>query len=215
MTVAVLGGTGKLGHALALRLAVAGHAVVLGSRDPQRAEAAAAQLAQRTGRPVRGATNAGAAGQAEVVVVAVPAQAQPATLQSVRCAVAGKVVVDCTVCLDPADPSRWAPPDEGSAALRARALLPDARLVSAFHTLSARALAAGDAGPEAGDGLVAADDAEAKAIVMELGRSCGIRCVDCGDLAHAAVLEHLTPLLIGLNRRHRRHSAGVRIVGLE
>jgi NADPH-dependent F420 reductase len=213
MKVAVLGGTGRLGAALAHRLARAGHEVVVGSRDVARAGGAAAEIAARSGGRVSGADNPAAARAADVVVVAVPCAAQAEVLGSVRDAVRGKVVIDCTVCLDPEDPTRWLPPPEGSAALRARALLPEARVASAFHTLSAAALRA-DGAAELGDGLVAADDPEARAVAMEVGAACGLRCVDAGDLEHGAVLEHLTPFLIGLNRRYRRRSAGVRIVGL-
>jgi NADPH-dependent F420 reductase len=217
MEIAMVGGTGRLGSALALRLARAGYPVIVGSRDAARARQAAAELAQRSGGEVRGADNREAAAAAEVVFVTVPSAAHPETLRGLHGLVDGKVVVDCTVYLDPADPTRWAPPPEGSAALRARAVLPEARVVSAFHTLSAKALAGPaqrGAGEPAADGLVAGDDPEAKATVMRLGEACGLRCVDCGDLGHAAVLEHLTPLLIGLNRRYRRSSAGIRVTGL-
>lgn len=215
MKITIIGGTGNLGYGLALRFARAGHAVTIGSRTREKAEAAAAEAAQALGATVivAGADNAAAAAGAELVVVAVPFEAQQATLESIREAVAGKVVVDTTVPLAEGDPTCGQMVPEGSAAERAQVLLPGVRLVAAFHHVGARALIKLDK-PVETDVLVCGDDTEAKALVLPLAECLGTRAVDCGPLRQAQVLERITPLLIGLNIIYKKRHTGLRLTGL-
>ncbi|MEA2176873.1 MAG: 8-hydroxy-5-deazaflavin:NADPH oxidoreductase [Solirubrobacteraceae bacterium] len=217
--VAIVGGTGDLGFALGLRLAAAGLAVVLGSRDAERAAGAAAEVQSRVpGARVRGAHNADAAGAAGAVVLAVPFESQARTIGDLREALsAGQVLIDATVPLATAVGGRptqtvavWA----GSAAQQAQALVPDGvRVVSALHTVAAASLADLDRALDE-DVLVCGDRADDKAVVAALlDRIPGLRCVDAGRLEMSRVVEQLTALMISINIRHKAH-AGIRIAGL-
>lgn len=215
MDIAVLGGTGNLGYGLAARMAAAGHRVFIGSRDAQRAQAAAAALNELTStQNLIGRTNAQAIEQAEIVIVAVPAAAQAETLQGIAAAVGDRVIVDATVSLNPKDVTSTLPPEEGSCALRARALLPEgSRVVAAFHTLSGKLLA--DLSKEvSADALVCGDHADAKGTVGVLCESMGMKAIDVGPLSRSSTLEQLTAMIIGLNKRYRRAHVGVHFTGL-
>ncbi len=210
--LAIVGGTGQLGSGLARRWVAAGHAVVLGSRDPGKAAAAAAALAAEIGGRIEGASNLEAARAAEIVVVAVPFASHEATLVEIAPAVAGKIVVDAVVPLVPPRVAVAQLPPEGSAARIAARLLPEARVVSAFHNVAAAKLASGEA--IECDTLVFGDDAEAKAAVIALADAAGTRGIDGGALANSAAAEAFTSVLIGLNRRYRVGAAGLRITGI-
>ncbi|MQA16429.1 MAG: NADPH-dependent F420 reductase, partial [Pseudonocardiaceae bacterium] len=139
LTVGVLGGTGPQGRGLAYRWAVAGLPVVIGSRDAERADKAAAELAERSGSDLpRGADNAACAAAADVVLVAVPYDGHAALLEPLRDPLAGKIVIDCVNALafDSRGPAALAVP-EGSAAQQAESLLPESRVTAAFHHVSA------------------------------------------------------------------------------
>lgn len=214
MKIAIIGGTGNLGYGLALRLANAGHEVVVGSRTAQKAIQAAAEGNAALGRELlQGADNTSAAADAEVIILSVPFEAQEATLTSLAAATAGKVVVDATVPLAQGDPTVVAMPSEGSAAERAQRLLPAARVVAAFHHVGAKALTKLDK-PVETDVLVCGDDPEAKAAVIGLTAALGTRGFDCGPLRQAQALERITPLLIGLNIRYKKRHTGLRLTGL-
>lgn len=214
MKIAIIGGTGNLGYGLALRLGNAGHAVVIGSRTAEKALAAAAEGNGALGCEVLGGTdNVTAATGAEVVILSVPYEAQEATLASIAGAVAGKVVVDATVPLAPGDPTAVSMPPEGSAAERTQRMLPDAKVVAAFHHVGAKALTKLDK-PVDTDVLVCGDDAAAKEVVAALAEALGTRAIDCGPLRQAQTLERITPLLIGLNIRYKKRHTGLRLTGL-
>lgn len=135
MKIAVLGGTGKEGSGLALRWAHAGHEVIVGSRDADKARRAAEELNQMLGQPrVQGMDNLSAAQAAEVVVLSVPYAAHLDTLNAVRSALAGKVVIDVTVPLDPQDITRVRVPPAGSAAKEAQAAYPRRTSSPLFRT---------------------------------------------------------------------------------
>ena len=210
--VAVVGGSGAEGSALAARWARAGRRVVIGSRSAGRAAAAAAALAVH-GR-VDGAANRDAAEAADIVVLTVPFAAQRAILADVRGAVAGKIVVDATAPLVPPRVSRVRLPPEGSAAQAAQAALgAGVRVVSAFQNVAAGALADPEA-EVACDVLVCGDDAEARAATVRLVEAAGLRGLEAGPLANAAAAEALTSALIWINRRYGAEGAGIRITGL-
>jgi 8-hydroxy-5-deazaflavin:NADPH oxidoreductase len=203
--VALLGGTGSFGKALAKRLAEAGYEVVVGSRDADRARATAAELG------VTGATNEEAARTADVVVLATKAEGALDTARALREAI-GTTPVLCV-----ASELRFAPegvlPSDRSESLaeRIQAELA-APVVAGLHSLAARTLG-GDEAPDE-DALVCGDDPEAKAVVLELAeRITGGRAVDAGPLASARALEGLTAVIVNVNRRYKAH-AGIRLTGL-
>jgi NADPH-dependent F420 reductase len=209
MRIGIVGGTGKLGSALAARWSRAGHGIVIGSRDALKAAAHAETLRTRGPRDVQGLDYARAAGAGDVVVLTVPYAAHDEALRAIRDAAAGKVVIDATVPLRPPKVDRVQLPPGQSAALEAQALLGAACAVAAaLHHVSAAHLA--DASHEmAGDVLVASDDAHAKAVTMSLVGDLGLRGLDAGALANAIALESLTPVLIHLNRVYKSRGAGV------
>lgn len=210
--IAVLGGTGNLGYALARRWVKAGHAVTIGSRTADRAQEAAARLAAEFGRPVAGASNLEAAQQADTVVVTVPFANQADLLAEIRPAVAGKLVVDTTVPLVPPKVMRVQLPAEGSAALRAQAILGEGvTLVTAFHSVAAHKLVTDQ--DVACDVLVFGDDKAARGRVVRLADDAGLRGLHAGALANSAAAEALTSVLIFLNKTYAVDGAGIQITG--
>lgn len=206
--IAIIGGTGDLGSAIAGRLARSGCTLILGSRDADKA----AEAAVRLGSAARGMANAAAAAAADVIVVAVPFAAQEGTLREIAPHVAGKIVIDTTVPLMPPRVMRVQLPAEGSAALRAQALLGEGvRLVSAFHNVAAHKLAQ-DA-DVACDVLVFSDDKEARGVGVELVGLCGLRGLHAGSLANSAAAEALTSVLIFINKNYAADGAGIEITG--
>ena len=206
--VAVVGGTGALGSAIARRLAKAGVAVILGSRSAQ----SAADKAVELGFGLTGMSNAEATAAADLVIVTVPFAAQESTLREIAPFVAGKIVVDTTVPLMPPRVMRVQLPAEGSAAARARSLLgDDVRMVSAFHNVAAHKLIT-DATIDC-DVLVFGDDKADRGQVASLVRDCGLRPVHGGALVNSAAAEALTSILIFINKTYAVDGAGVQITG--
>lgn len=214
-TIAVIGGTGAEGRGLALRLAHAGHAVVIGSRDAARASEAAQAINARLGTSrASGADNAAAAAAASVVLLTVPFAAQVATAESIREQLQGKVLIDATVPLVPPKVSRVQLPPGGSAvaALQER-LGPQVRVVAAFQNVSAHHLTDLDHAVDC-DVLVCGDDTAACDTVVGLVDSMGMRGLYAGPACNAAAAEALTSVLIVINRRYKAQGAGIRITGL-
>lgn len=215
--VAIIGGTGALGAAIARRLAKAGRSVIIGSRDAHKAVAAAAALSeslQSEGRAVsvQGATNLEAAEQAGMIILAVPFASQEANLREIAAAAKGKIVVDTTVPLMPPKVMRVQLPAEGCAALRAQALLgTEVTVVSAFHNVAAHKLAT-DQTIEC-DVLVFGDQRAAREQVISLVTDCGLRGLHGGALCNSAAAEALTSVLIFINRTYSVDGAGIRITG--
>lgn len=212
--IAVIGGTGSLGWALARRWARAGLPVVIGSRSAERAREAAARIQLPTGAgPVRGLTNEASAAEAEVVVVAVPFASQEGILGAIAPHVDGKLVVDTTVPLVPPKLARVQLPAAGSAAMMAQALLgPGVRIASAFHNVAAHRLQTDD--KVECDVLVFGDEPADREIVIGLAEAADLRGVHGGPLANSAAAEALTSVLIGINKRYKSDGAGIRITGL-
>jgi len=210
--IAVVGGTGKLGAALARRWVKAGLDLIIGSRDAARAAETAALLTRELGRRVESGSNHDAAERASVVVVTVPYGAQSATLTDIRPVVSGKIVVDTTVPLVPPKVMRVQLPQEGAAALRAQRLLgPSAVVVSAFHNVAAHRLATGE--NIDCDVLVFGDDRQARARVVRLAQAAGLRGLHGGPLANSAAAEALTSVLIFVNKTYAVDGAGVHLTG--
>jgi hypothetical protein len=208
LVLAVLGGTGEQGRGLARRFALAGHRVVIGSRSLERAAEAAAELHGA----VTGATNPDAAAQADVVIVAVPWEGHKELLAGLAPVLAGKVVVDCVNPLGFDKQGAFAlPVEEGSAAEQAAAVLPDSRVVAAFHHVSAVLLLDEAVDTLDTDILVLGDDREATDLVEALvARIPGMRGIFAGRLRNAHQVEALTANLISVNRRYKAH-AGLRV----
>ena len=213
-TLAFLGGTGDQGRGLARRLALAGHQILLGSRSLERAEAAAASVRESLppGAAVDGRTNADAAAEAELVVVAVPYDGHAALLRDVAGALAGKIVVDCVNPLGFDERGAFAlDVPEGSAAEQAAAILPESTVVAAFHHVSAVLLLDPEVESLDTDVLVLGEVREATDRVQELVADIkGMRGVYAGRLRNARQVEALTANLISINRRYKAH-AGLRV----
>jgi NADPH-dependent F420 reductase len=207
-TIAVIGGTGQLGAALAWRLARAGHKVVIGSRSAASAQAKAAEL----GHGLTGVANLDAAMAGDIVFVTVPFAAQAATLAEIRPVLAGKLVVDTTVPLVPPKVMRVQLPAEGSAAVRAQGMLgDDVRLVSGFHNVAAHKLAQ-DVAIDC-DILVFGDSKDDRATIVELVNQIGLRGIHAGALVNSAAAEAMTSLLIFINKAYAVDGAGIRVTG--
>jgi len=210
MVVGILGGTGDEGRGLACRFARAGNPVIIGSRSPERAAAAARALGPDLG--IRGMVNADAAAAADVVIVAVPWDGHGDLLTSLAGALAGKVVIDCVNPLGfdrhGAYPLAVA---EGSAAQQAAAVLPDSTVVGAFHHVSSVLLLDPAVDRVDLDVLVLGDDRQATDLVQALAaRIPGTRGVYAGRLRNCGQVEALTANLVSVNRRYKAH-AGLRV----
>lgn len=207
-TIAVVGGSGDLGSAIARRLGKAGRKVIIGSRAAESAVAAA----ERLGFGLTGMANADAAAAADIVIVTVPFAAQEATLTSIAAHVAGKIVVDTTVPLVPPRVMRVQLPAEGSAAAKAQGILGEGvTVVSAFHNVAAHKLITDE--EIACDVLVFGDDKAARGKVVGLARDCGLRGLHGGALVNSAAAEALTSILIFLNKTYAVDGAGIQITG--
>lgn len=213
-TIGIIGGTGPEGKGLAARFARAGMEVLIGSRSAERGEEAAADVRERAGGNVRGATNADAAKAAEIVVVTLPYSGQADTLPALKDDIGSRIVVSTVV------PMQFSPGkvemltlDDGSAAQEAQRLLPDARVVGAYQNLAARKLF--DVEHELdGDVIVCSDDKEAlREIIWLTEQIPGLRGVNGGPLAASHYVEGITTLLVHINRNYKTETS-VRIVGV-
>ena len=223
MRIAIVGGTGGMGYGLAVRLAAAGQDVVIGSRSADRAQAAAqrvkALLGPKLKGSVEGGPNAEIVKDATVVMVTVPFPGQADTYKAIKSSLGpNTTVVDCTVPLASeigGRPTRMLGVWEGSAAQQARSICGrDLSLASGFHTIMAGTLEATDVSVDQ-DVLICGDPEARKVAAEVVGLIPGARCVDCGGLETARILESLTALLIGINGRYKLHpGAGLRITGL-
>jgi NADPH-dependent F420 reductase len=217
--VPIIGGTGALGHGLALRWARAGVKVVIGSRDAGRASEAAGRVQEAVpDAKVEGLVNADAARRGPIVLLTVPFRAQSENLNNLRGALEpGQLLVDCTVPLAAAVSGRatrslgvW----QGSAAQQAQEMVPEGvTVVSALHTVSAPVLGDLEQGLDE-DVLVCGERKADKARVARLIEQIdGLRAVNAGALETARIVEQLTPLLISVNARYKSH-AGLKVTGL-
>ena len=214
--LAFLGGTGPEGKGLALRLAMAGEATILGSRDAGRAAASAEELRKLAPQArIEGAANAEAAALADVVFLTFPYEGQRPVLEQLGAVLEGKVVVNVIAPMT-FQRGRGASATEveaGSAAQEAQELLPGSLIVGAFQTVSAEQLQEPDTALE-GDVIICSDHQRAKDLVFSLvPKIANLRPVDGGILANAKYVEQITSLLVNINRIYKIH-AGIKIVGL-
>jgi NADPH-dependent F420 reductase len=213
-TLGFLAGTGPLGQGLALRLALAGYEVLIGSRSAERADGIVEELLDGRDLPITGVSNAEAAERGEIVYLMFPWAGQAEALPPLAGAIGDKITVSTISPLAFGEHGPEVPelPD-GSSAAEARRLLPRARLVSGFHDVAAGKLKAVEK-PVETDILICGDDAEAKAVVIGHADAIeGVRGIDAGGLQLARELEGLTAVLVAVNKRYKVR-AGVRMTGL-
>ncbi len=211
LIIGIFGGTGEQGRGLARRFALAGNPVIIGSRNHDRAHGVAREI----GLDVRGLANRDCAREADVVIAAVPWEGHGELLAGLAPELAGKIVVDCVNPLGfdqrGADPL---PVAEGSAAEQAAALLPESRVVAAFHHVSAVLLLDPEVETIDSDVLVLGDDRHATDTIRALAaRIPGVRGVYAGRLRNCGQIEALTANLVSINRRYKAH-AGLRITDI-
>ncbi|MCJ8297485.1 MAG: NADPH-dependent F420 reductase [Pseudomonadales bacterium] len=203
MKIAILGGTGPQGKGLALRFARAGVDVIIGSRDSQRAMDIAQQLNQQIAGAkgqISGGDNLQAIDSAgEMVILAVPYSAHNNTLEAIKPALAGKILIDIVVPLAEGDPKAVQMPIEGSATEAAQAILgAEIPVVGALHNVSAATLNKLDQ-PINCDILVCGNSLEAKNSVIELLQHLSVTAYNVGPAVNARCVEAITPMLIRLN----------------
>ena len=217
--IAILGGTGDLGTGLARCWGEAGFPVIIGSRTAEKANAAVAsmkKILEERGiseMNLRSDENLRAAEEADIVAITVPFNHQQSTLEHVRPALKGKILIDATVPLVPPKVARVQLPESGSAGQMAQELLgEDVRVVSAFQNVAAHHL---QKGTNAGcDVLVSGNNKDARSQVIELIEACGMRGFHAGSIANAAAAEALTSILIFINKQYKCH-AGISLTGLD
>jgi NADPH-dependent F420 reductase len=215
LSIAILGGTGKEGRGLAYRWAKAGYQIHIGSRDAAKAQAAAAELTEMLGGQalIEGMTNLEAARKANIAVLTVPYAAHKETLEGVKAELKGKILVDVTVPLVPPKVSTVQMPPAGSAAQEAKQILgEDVQVCAAFQNISHENLFESRA--DECDVLVTGSSKEARADVIKLVEAAGMLGWDAGPLENSVVVEGLTSVLIGINKKYGSTHAGIRITGV-
>lgn len=218
--IAILGGTGPAGQGLALRLARAGETVIIGSRSAERARETADEVKKKAGTQAQiiGEENVAACASSDLLVLTVPFEGQAGLLKQLKPAVKpGSILVDATVPLASSvggRASRMLGVWQGSAAQQSAEILSkDVKVVAAFQNVSADVMNGDD--PVECDIIVCSDFPEATKVVCDLAAKVpGVRAIDGGKLENARIVESITALLIGINIRHRVHSAGIRFTGL-
>jgi len=214
--IAIVGGTGKEGKGLAYRWVLAGHEVIIGSRQYQKAQRAVAivnELFDEESDLLKGMENKDAVEACDIAVITVPYAAHRPTLESLKDVLDGKIVVDVVVPIVPPKVTKVQMPPEGSVAQEAQAILGDnCNVVDAFQNIShERLLAEGDVDC---DVLVAGKGKAARQIVLGLVKDTGLKGWDAGQIENCVVVEGLTSVLIGLNIQHHVHASGIRITGI-
>ncbi|HKU58969.1 MAG TPA: NAD(P)-binding domain-containing protein [Gaiellaceae bacterium] len=209
MRIAVLGGTGSFGRALASRLVALGEDdVVIGSRDADRAQETAREL----GGAATGATNEDAVKSADLVVLAVKADGALATAQAVAEALGNTPLLSvASVIVVRKGVGAFPDPEARSLAERIQDVV-DAPVAAGLHSIAAASL---DHEPPEEDAFICGDDERAKELALVLaGKLVAGRALDAGPLASARALEGLTAVIVNLNRNYKAH-AGIRVTGLE
>jgi len=215
LTIAVLGGTGKEGKGLAYRWAKAGYRVLIGSRVSERAVTVASEIMQllEGSSSVVGTTNAEAAQQSDIIVLAVPYAAHRATLESVKDALKGKLLIDVTVPLSPPKITKVQMPPAGSAAQEAREILgEDVQVVAAFQNIS-HELLLGEEEVDC-DVLVTGTTKQARAEALRLVDAAGLTGWDAGPIENSVVVEGMASVLIYINKQYGSTHAGMKITGV-
>lgn len=215
LSIAVLGGTGKEGKGLAYRWARAGYHVYIGSRNAEKAIAAANEITEMLGEgiSVNGMTNPQAAQESNIVVLTVPYSAHRETLESVKHQLGGKILVDVTVPLVPPKVATVQMPAAGSAAQEAMMIVGNnVQVCAAFQNISHEHLL--DNSHVECDVLVTGTSKEARAETIKLVEAAGLRGWDAGPIENSVVVEGMTSVLIGINKKYGSTHAGIKITGV-
>ncbi len=224
-TIAIIGGTGSLGSALAFRWGQFGYKIILGSRNEEKAKLSAGKLNNLLDKESAiGMSNRDAANTAEIIVLTVPFSNHNAIVDEIMEVAQGKIVVDTTVPLVPPKVSRVQLPEGGSVArLTQEKLGENVRVVSAFQTIAAAELATETSRESLSGGnghsslenevLVCGNNVEARSCVISLVEAAGLKGWHAGPIDNSVVSESLTPVLIFLNKRYQMNGSGIRIVG--
>ncbi len=216
LTVAVLGGTGKEGKGLAYRWARAGYRVLIGSRSAEKAIAAASEIKAMLGEEtsINGMSNLEAAHEANIAVLTVPYAAHRDTLESIKEELKGKILVDVTVPLAPPKVSTVQMPAAGSAAQEAKQIMgEETQVCAAFQNIGYDHLL--DNAEVECDVLVTGTSKEARAETIKLVEAAGLRGWDAGPIENSVVVEGMTSILIGINKKYGSTHAGIKITGVE
>jgi hypothetical protein len=216
MKIALLGGTGDIGAGLALRLALLGYEVIIGSRKIEKATSKCEEYIKTLENVKRGCTLAGksnedAAREADVSILTIPWEHAFSTAESLKESLEGKIVVSPIVPMEKKGGCfQYCPPEAGSAAEEIARILPNSRIVSAFQTVPAAKFCNLDAEFE-WDIPVCSDDDEAKKVVMDIiNRIDGLRALDAGLLSVSRMVESITPLLVNIMIRNKIKHLSVR-----
>jgi len=214
--IGIVGGTGKEGTGLAYRWVQAGHEVIIGSRQYEKAQKAVDAVNDLLGSPaenLRGMENQAAVTACEIAVITVPYAAHRPTLEGLKDALQGKIVIDVVVPIVPPKVTKVQMPPAGSVALEAQEILGDnCQVVDAFQNIShERLLGEGDVSC---DVLVAGKGKAARQVVLGLVEDTGLKGWDAGPIENAVVVEGLTSILIGLNIQYHVHASGIKITGI-
>lgn len=215
LTIGVIGGTGKEGKGLAYRWAKAGYRVLIGSRSDERAVTAASEIMQllEGSSSVVGTTNLEAAQQSDIVVLTVPYAAHRATLESVKEALQGKMLIDATVPLVPPRVTKVQMPAAGSAAQEAKEIVgEEVQVVAAFQNISHELLL--DEADIDCDVLVTGTSKAARQEALRLVEAAGLTGWDAGPIENSVVVEGLASVLININKQYGSTHAGVKITGV-
>jgi len=209
-----LGGTGPEGKGLALRFALAGEKVFIGSRTSSRGIEASNSLKKFSDNNIFGGTNSEAASKSDVIVAAMPYEGQRETLETLKTSLTGKIVITVVAPLIFNKGAISAlPVKDGSAALEAQKILPESRIIGAFQNISARDLLI-PSKPIDADVIVCGDDQDAKDYVITLANMIqGVRGINGGGLKNAGYVENLTALLLNINQVYKSHSS-IKISGV-
>lgn len=215
LSLAIIGGTGIQGTALAERFAKAGVPIIIGSRDAQRGADAAAALNARLGlSTVTGMSNRDAARQGDFVLLSVPYEGMAPILQDIYDAVEGKIVINIASSINPEKRTRAKVPAAGSITAEVQNFFAErARVVAAFQNISPEKLASPDATIDS-DVLVCGGNKDAREKVIALIRQAGIDAFDVGMLENAVAVETLTAALIAVNVKYKVVGAGIRLTGV-
>lgn len=212
-SLAIIGGTGIEGNALAARFAKAGVHVLIGSRDTLKAQSAATEMNARLGTNIQGYSNRDAASRADIVLLAVPHEGMQPILQDLREAVQNKIVINIASSLDPERKSRARIPAAGSVTAEIQQFFGDAaKVVAAFQNIAPEKLEGTE--PIDSDVLVCGGGKESRERVIDLIRRIGIDAFDAGAIQNAVAIESLTAALIAINIRYKVKGAGIRITGV-
>ena len=212
-SIAIIGGTGGMGSALAWCWGRAGYKIFIGSRNAEKAELAAEKLNTTLGLNIAsGLSNQEAASVVEIIVLTVPFANHEAIVDEIAEAAQGKIVVDTTVPLVPLKVSRVQLPEGGSVAKKTQERLgKNVRVVSAFQTIAAAELAKDKKLED--EVLVCGNNVEARTCVISLVEAAGLKGWHAGPIDNSVVSESLIPVLIFLNKRYQMEGSGIRIVG--